>query len=1778
MSETVLGQQPQTDLVDGADDRDDGLGLSVAASGAWDLLNKRLQQQATKLREHSEKLNQSRSDAFGQQEMNLLGRVRVRTEHNCIPRDMARVGDMLMLGFNVQLGLKKNTEVSDVFALYKLVQTEQGHEIELYQDHSFLDDSVFVDDFNELFSYYKEARLLQFHKLHDKVLAVFQIGARLSDIRVFRWLRSSDPENKQLKYIDNRGERDLPTPPAHDFEWTATTRESQELGRYPHINILDTIFVETINGQLTIKIENNTEDGQGIYREPVNDEHQSLDDAEIFYAKVGQLILLKIRPYREDDFRYLIYNCLTRDVQRFDEIGQSCVSLPEDHGIIFPGGYSLQGGDCRRFSDIPDGLVFERALRSPNGEDVLYFFHEQQQGISALFSYNLIEKSLQTPLFGHGYGLFEDGLMVIFRAENDQPSRVHPMQIWHTPFYADTHETGETVSGVMGRIGNAELVRGISELFGLCRSARRGSSGDTLADQKAVSTEHYHGLLNDARKLLDNFHWLGEAELVAAESTNLADQVRNLSAASEKLLDEYEKARAIREKAQKALSDASAKIDQLFSQLRSRPPKSPQELVDSLDQMRQLGGHLITLQEQRYIDLAALEQLQQQLEKQQAQQEKQTIAALSADDAFADWNQSITDLEQQITAAEKLLELEQVQKDLEKVNQQLQLVNEMMAGLEVADPEKRSKILEALSEVWGKLNQLRAIARKRGKSIGAEEAAGEFSARFRLLEQTVESALEQAETPADCDQQQAGVMAQLEELESRFADHDEFLSDLIVRREEMLGLFQTRRQSLVEARQRRADNLKKAAERIFQSIAQKSEKFDTADALNAWFSGDAMVHKLRGLIDQMRQLEAVVLADELSGKLNSARDQALRSLRDRSDLFEDGGRIIKLGDYKFNVNTRPMELTLIRQNDQLKFHLTGSDYYEKLAKHYSTLAESDHLYADQPLVSENAEVARAEYLVAEIIDAAEKQTHSLTLPGLEQALSEGELLSQVSKFASKRYQDSYAKGIHDHDACKILEQLLPLRANAGLLRFAPLPRALAQLWWMQQSRSDQQQWLIEAANASRMQLLFNARSAVESLQLKLQQSIEIQLNHLGGESQGYPLVLARDAAAWLIAEFAVDASGNQRLEFTTSELAQQLAEQLQQQLAAAKQQSAFKDLLKSLSINQQFIVASQWLGALIGAQDSIDDGSTANRYIAEAAVLLIDESKLNRRVWPMQSQVSVDGLLSEHSTIKNGQLSLAVDEFEQRLNHFRFQLVPGFKGYQKQRQKALSDRREALKLEEYQAKPMSGFVRNKLINQVYLPLVGANLAKQLGAAGGNSNSDRSGLLLLISPPGYGKTTLVEYIASRLGLVFIKVNGPALGHKTTSLDPALAPDSGAARELERLNLALAMGNNVMLVVDDIQHTHPEFLQKFISLCDGTRRIEGVINGEPRTFDMRGKRFCVVMAGNPYTESGEAFSIPDMLANRADIYNLGDLVGGSENAFSLSYVENALASNEVLRPLVNRDMADIYLLIDLARGEAISTDDLGHEYAAAELDEITGVLKKLLRVQQVLLAVNQQYIASAAQDDRYREEPPFRLQGSYRNMARLSEKVSAVMNDQELEQLIDDHYKGEAQTLTTGAEENVLKLKQLRGVLTEVESLRWGEICSEYKRLRTLGDQDDPTAQAVSQLSVIASQLQKMSNIDNGSAEISREISQLKQQLQHISEVDFATVLSQSFAHSRPNVEVINQPQPGIDKVLQALANTIETSLLPVVKAMDHKLKMDHDIWQRVKKIGDDLQQN
>ncbi len=495
------------------------------------------------------------------------------------------------------------------------------------------------------------------------------------------------------------------------------------------------------------------------------------------------------------------------------------------------------------------------------------------------------------------------------------------------------------------------------------------------------------------------------------------------------------------------------------------------------------------------------------------------------------------------------------------------------------------------------------------------------------------------------------------------------------------------------------------------------------------------------------------------------------------------------------------------------------------------------------------------------------------------------------------------------------------------------------------------------------------------------------------------------------------------------------------------------------------------------------DVDPAIEYLDELAWLVLIGGVSALRVVDASVAEKLENLAGSHARIHRGVAAVHYHELLRRVRRYREQVVPRFRALHATKKRLVDEAREVMRLEEFKPRVLTSFVRNRLLDEVYLPLIGDNLAKQMGTAGENKRTDRMGLLLLISPPGYGKTTLMEYVANRLGIVFMKINGPAIGHGVTSLDPSEAPNAAAREEIERLNLALEMGDNVMLYLDDIQHTHPELLQKFISLCDATRKIEGVRNGRTRTYDLRGRRVAVVMAGNPYTESGDRFQIPDMLSNRADVYNLGEIIGDSEDAFEMSYLENCLTSNPTLAPLSTAPPEDARAIIVAAGRDSLEGIELQSNLSMDQVREMFEVIRKLLRVRDVVLRVNRAYIRSAAQADAYRTEPPFKLQGSYRNMNRIAERVAGVMNESELQTLIVSNYEQDAQTLTTDNEANVLKFKEIMGILTAQDKERWDAIKYAFvESVRMSGlDSDDQAGQLMRQLASMRDGLESIRQV-------------------------------------------------------------------------------------------------
>ncbi|MFW7524545.1 DNA repair ATPase [Vibrio ostreicida] len=1596
---------------------------AVSEGGAYEVLKARLSQQGLQLKTLTQSFNQKRQQVFGGQDLKLVGKTNVQTDARCIPIDMAQVNQQLLFGYQVSVGMKAVPALQDVFGLYQLHENDGTFRLEpISLEDSFLKEQRFMHEFAELFTYYRDARLSQISRKENILYIAFQIGMRAEDRKVFRFQINAN----SIEYIDSVGQTSLVSAAQHDFDWIATTRDDHVLGNHPHVSIQDKLFVECIGGDLTIKIEDNTEDGKGIYSEAVEDPHQSVSDAQIDYAFVGELIVLKVRPNRERQDRYFVYNPLTQKVVRADALSMSAKALPEDHGLLYSHGFVLANGEHKQF-DMPwHHLQFFQKVVSPNGEDILYFFFNILEGYYVSFTYNMIEKQFAAPMDSHGFSLYPDGRMLVFQvSENAEASTIHPLRIWDTPFSTAEHyahlNPQTDGSSPLFNLGNAELVRALSSVLSVSQ----------LAQTKEVTQAAFEMLLKQCQSTLDHYHWLSDGYALG-----LGEAIGDLMATADKIIDEFAKVQQLQSFASESLSQQKTVIDDLVGKIKLAPKDQANTLLALLAEVKAQVGATMALRQQHYIDAESVDNLLTVLQVQREGLNQQLLTLLQDEKAYQPFKHQIEKIESTLEKTDKTSQLAKLQSEVETLRSDLQLVTEEVTEIETDDPTQSTRILDLTTEISSLLNSVAAKLRSKSKGLQSEESQAEFSAQFKLLGQSVSSAMEQANSPDECDAQLAKLIAQLDKLESRFADFDQFLAEIYSKRDEIQSTLDNHKQQLVSAQQRRVQNLLQAAEVTLASIEKRLSKFDDVSGLNSYFATDAMVLKLQQLSESIRQLGDSVKSDSLDAKLKSLQDQSLRALRDNQDIFEQGGKVLRLGRHRFSVNQQALDLSLVEQQGTLCTHISGTDFYQPIDDPVFLQSQSA---ARLDVASESDDVYRAEYLAYLMLHSAEQEAADFDMDTLYASVADHTLTALVQRFSAPRYKEGYVKGIHDIDAVKILTQLLPIHQKAGLLRFSQLARAHALLWLLAQDEATIDDFRQRASNADLLRQHLNAFDAFQELQQEL--------------STRLPVETAQDSASYLIHILS-----QQELHIDVSQDALNVCDDYIQFRRSLGWVPA------SQNIQEQYNDHVQWLKAYALKKNY------GQAFVIESAVIAVckTRSELSLRSVDFSLQCTVKELLGEHGRLNKGELVLVLDDFIQRTEWHRSQLLPMYEAYLSQRTALLTEAKDTFRLNEFKPRPLTSFVRNKLISESYLPLIGDNFAKQMGTLGDNKRTDLMGMLLLISPPGYGKTTLIEYVAHKLGLVFMKINGPSIGHQTTSLDPADAPDQNAAREIEKINLAFEMGNNVLLYLDDIQHTHPELLQKFISLCDGTRRIEGTWQGKTKTYDMRGKKFAVVMAGNPYTETGEAFRIPDMLANRADIYNLGDMLSDQQHAFELSFIENSLTSNPVLAPLATRDLNDLYRFVRLAEGESIALSEMSDAYSATEANEIVTTIQKLSKVQHTVLKVNQQYIQSAATADQYRVEPAFKLQGSYRNMNKLVEKISSVMTDQELDTLLQDHYQGEAQTLANGTEENLLKLAELRGNMTETQAQRWKEIKEGYQRQQLMGDSEDRAGQVVQQL--------------------------------------------------------------------------------------------------------------
>ena len=1613
---------------------------TALGSATYEIIRQRLQAQGAALRERMARLDARRQEVFGAIEYKLLQSDRITTGHNCVPRDMVQLGQgRFLFGFNVHFGLKKEIEPGDVLAAFQR-DPDSGSFRE--SDLGFLHDKAFLTDFRRLYQVYARAAFSKFSLIGGNLFFVFQVGASVHDIAVFKWAFNGG----QPRYLDGRAETEFRRdgfPPQFEFRWQVPAREAFRYGSHPHVSIEDRVFVECVGGDLTLKIEDNTSTGEGIYAEPVDDRNQKVDDAEIAYATpLPDVILLKVRPYKETVARYIVFNEKEQTAVRVDSLGQSCALLPEDHGLIFPDGYYLATGDLKRFEGRERDFTLERVVHAPNGEDSLYVFYNRLTGEYVLLPYRLIAQRVEERIVCHGFSLFADGHLVLFRA-GDEAQKHHTIQLRQTPFHQPGHEPPGQRDAFLYQVGNKEVVRCLAE----CHEVL------TLVGRENPYAELYGDLVKRCGAILDAYPWLR-----SEDGFQLDAAVRGLGEVADKAVEEFDKVRGLQREAARRVAEVRTRCEERFNTVRRASFRTLADFVQNLCGLRHLRGELIALKDVRYVDLAQVGESERAVVAQTAELAKSCVTFLLQPAALEPYRQNAAGYQAAVEKVAKAAEGRKIAEEVTAAGGEMEMLIEIVNGLRIDDATEATRIIDGITAIYATLNQVKAALKNRLRSLAAAEGAAQFAAQMKLLGQAAASYLDLCETPAKCDEYLNRISVQIEELEGAFADFEDFIVQIAEKRTALHEAFEQRKVALVEQRNRKTASLLAAAERVLKSVQGRLAALKSVEEIHALMASDLMVAKVREVIAQLLELGDSVKADDLQGRLKSVQQEAVRQLRDKQELFVGDSPVIQLGKHRFNLNTQPLELTVVNRDGAPFLHLTSTKFFAPVTDEAFFATREAW---EQELVSENAEVYRAEYLAVRLLEAVEArgETEAVASP------SAAERLARVQEFAAVRYEEGYTKGVHDLDGAAIFSALLTIHQALELARYEPAARAYAVVFWHRFCPAETKAlWTAKLKGFGERKRLFPG----ESVQPGYIAGLGALLADFAVRTKLFPAALAEAAGEYLFHELSSSDT------FVATCEADEAAKAFAQHLVTKGGERAFADARASLMghLAGELELVRDFVGGFLRGRPE------AEPVAEEVAALVYCGGDFSRRVVAAKTARTLEGMKGAHAVLREGRYEFDYAAFRRKLARHDAGPVPKFVRFHQLKRELIERERARLRLEEFKPRVLSSFVRNQLIDQVYLPLVGDNLAKQIGAAGASKRTDLMGLLLLISPPGYGKTTLLEYVASRLGIIFVKINGPALGHQVTSLDPESAPNAAAREELHRLNLALEMGDNVMLCIDDIQHCHAEFLQKFISLCDGQRKIEGVWRGQPRTHDLRGRKVVVVMAGNPYTESGQKFRIPDMLANRADTYNLGDIIGGSAEWFKASYLENAVTSNAVLAPLAQRSQKDIRAFIRLASGGERDPEGFEGSYSPQEVEEIVAVMKKLVAVRDVVLKVNLEYIRSAAQADEFRIEPPFRLQGSYRNMNRLAEKVVPLLNDAELQALILDHYRGESQTLTTGAEANFLKFKELIGAQTDEERARWEEIKRTFKRnqLAPGADKNDPLARVVGQLAGFQAGLQ------------------------------------------------------------------------------------------------------
>ncbi len=300
----------------------------------------------------------------------------------------------------------------------------------------------------------------------------------------------------------------------------------------------------------------------------------------------------------------------------------------------------------------------------------------------------------------------------------------------------------------------------------------------------------YVDLVKKSSDVLDSYFWIDKEE-----TENLADPLRKIRDAAKAAVEEFEKVVRVRRDTQQRTAEVQTAVGDLIKQIERSRFESIDDFVSSLANLREQRGHALGLRELRYVDESIVAELEKTTAERAERISRRCVDFLLTPGSLDPYVQSGGHGRRASWRSRHRRRGEKAGRRNRHGRLAIGIVdrNGQQLANRRRDQANRNHRLDRRRLCIAQSRPQLAEG-TRGELVSVEGQA-EFASQLKLLEQTTSGYLDVCDSPDKCDEYLTKVMVQLEELEGRFAEFDEFVVQLATRREEVYAAFESRKVS-----------------------------------------------------------------------------------------------------------------------------------------------------------------------------------------------------------------------------------------------------------------------------------------------------------------------------------------------------------------------------------------------------------------------------------------------------------------------------------------------------------------------------------------------------------------------------------------------------------------------------------------------------------------------------------------------------------------------------------------------------------------------------------------------------------------------------------------------------------------------------------------------------------------------------------------------------------------------------------------------------------------------